>query len=583
MRPRAGSALGLMILIFWGTLSFGESGAAARALETVRSDTRVAQYLQSHPGTRTGVHFAERYQVWIVEFLREGKEHGFASVNPSGDRVLELDLRRRPAESDREKLPEREGVGLLVPHLEGSALLLVFLIVACLAACALGRTSLASFLDLFSLSLLFPFQFLVWRHTALAFAGMYGVTLYYLFRFLKGALSSGTSRPMDSPKFPLAFALTLIFLCHIRSLRTGGVDDAGIWSVLGAEHILQTGSFPYGSFKSGGDTYGPLLYLLHAPAVLLWPPRDPAEIRRRLSEDDGLPAEPDIPRLDLTATRVVVGLFDLANLILLVFIGRKMGGAAAGLAAAILFAASPYVIRTPVGGLGWASHVVPVTFTLLALALEARPRLAGVALGCGAAALYYPAFAFPLGLRYYLGKGQSAFRFGAAFAGTVALWLGLTLWLTRPVLPELKDRSGIAVLVERTWGTQEGGNPQSYGNSRFGLWGQFPALRFFKKPIFVAYLLFCVLLFFWPRPLTYYQWVCLTGAVFLGTQLWKTHGGGSYVEWYFPFLVLAMAGTPPVPLEPAQEPFGISHARAGFGPPGAIPRPLAAGPPAGRL
>ena len=25
-----------------------------------------------------------------------------------------------------------------------------------------------------------------------------------------------------------------------------------------------------------------------------------------------------------------------------------------------------------------------------------------------------------------------------------------------------------------------------------------------------------------------------------GVQLWKTHGGGTYIEWYLPFLILAL-------------------------------------------
>ncbi len=37
-------------------------------------------------------------------------------------------------------------------------------------------------------------------------------------------------------------------------------------------------------------------------------------------------------------------------------------------------------------------------------------------------------------------------------------------------------------------------------------------------------------------------------------QLWKTHAGGTYVEWYLPFLLLALAATPKPPPLPAAVP-----------------------------
>ena len=48
--------------------------------------------------------------------------------------------------------------------------------------------------------------------------------------------------------------------------------------------------------------------------------------------------------------------------------------------------------------------------------------------------------------------------------------------------------------------------------------------------------------FFMARGQTEVQLALLTGALAIGSQLWKVHGTGVYVAWYYGFLLLGFLG-----------------------------------------
>jgi hypothetical protein len=100
-----------------------------------------------------------------------------------------------------------------------------------------------------------------------------------------------------------------------------------------------------------------------------------------------------------------------------------------------------------------------------------------------------------------------------------------------------------STFVASTWGRQEG--VEHYGSSPFGFWGQHPEWAFLKRVILAAYGLFCLALYFWPKRKTEASLVALSAAVLIGPQLWKTHGGGTYIEWYLPWLVMTLVGGAP--------------------------------------
>jgi len=53
---------------------------------------RLQQLVREYPGLRTLASFSRQYNVWIVEFLREDTELGFASIGTDGE-VLEVEIK----------------------------------------------------------------------------------------------------------------------------------------------------------------------------------------------------------------------------------------------------------------------------------------------------------------------------------------------------------------------------------------------------------------------------------------------------------------------------------------------------------
>ena len=64
-----------------------------QALSIAKKHPRLQRLIQKYPGIRTSVSFNEHYDVWIVEFILEDREVGFASVGNDG-RVLETDVKK---------------------------------------------------------------------------------------------------------------------------------------------------------------------------------------------------------------------------------------------------------------------------------------------------------------------------------------------------------------------------------------------------------------------------------------------------------------------------------------------------------
>jgi hypothetical protein len=61
-------------------------------------------------------------------------------------------------------------------------------------------------------------------------------------------------------------------------------------------------------------------------------------------------------------------------------------------------------------------------------------------------------------------------------------------------------------------------------------------------PAFLLFAAFVVGAFFIARGKTAVQLALLTGALGIGSQLWKVHGTGVYVTWYLGFLLLGFLG-----------------------------------------
>lgn len=333
-------------------------------------------------------------------------------------------------------------------------------------------------------------------------------------------------------------------------------DDAGYYTNLGARRWVETGTLPYGDDKLKGPTapgfgasatYGPVLYTAHIPFQLL--------LRVPSNAPDMDPMDKAYQRPPIVTTQAACFAFYLIGLASLYAIVRRLGSPNLGLAAVALFAGSPYVLglggdREVITGLAFVSHIAPSALMLTALAWTSWPVVSGALLALAAGALFFPAFLFPLWFGWMLGHDmRRAVRFTLGFAVTGIIILAVVVWFTHA--PE--GSSTLSLFLESTLEHQEGVGPKAYGASQFGFWGTHPRLAAFWqtpvfgttslfKPTFLLFAMLAVAAFFIAssRPRTVPQLAGLTAMLAAAVQLWKTHAAGSYVEWYYPFLIIAL-------------------------------------------
>ena len=353
-------------------------------------------------------------------------------------------------------------------------------------------------------------------------------------------------------------------------------DDAGIYSNLGARRWVETGTIPYADPKLKGPdspafgaaaTYGPLLYAAHMPfQFVLGVPKNPPDATPRPPQDSTQAVAP-YRRPTSLATKLACLTFFLGGLAGLFLILRRLADRETAISAVILYAASPYVLglggeRFLIGGLAYISHIAPSALLLLAFAALRRPVLSGVLLACAAGVLFWPAFLFPLwfGWRAWRRDGTLPFAAGFALAGLAIAALVVHYAHASPI-------DTVRLFLQSTLEHQEGVGELEYGASTLSFWGTHPALAaLFQqplfgttslfKPTFLGFVALCLAAAVWARGRTVPQLAALTAMLAAAIQLWKTHATGSYVEWYLPFLIIALVGAGGRAGSPDQSPSG---------------------------
>lgn len=391
----------------------------------------------------------------------------------------------------------------------------------------------------------------------IAFATLYFATALMAVWTL--AMSRGRNIIEWWPNLPLnalKLLCVIVLALNLSVLFGHDPDDAGVYTSLGAQRWVSTGTMPYADpLLKGADspahgaaaTYGPLLYLAHIPFQLLTGTvYNPPELA---------PMDPAYIKPPFLATQLTCMAFQLVALWALYGIGRRAGGQSLGLSLVILYAGSAYVLGLGsdfflAGGLSYISHIAPTAMLLVTIYFIDRPFIAGMCLAGAAGVLFFPVFFFPLFAGWYFWRSRAdAARFTAGFALVGAL-IGL---MVITFTGSLDGKGPIRLLLESTLEHQEGFSSDQYGMSPFSFWGNFPALAAFWqvpligttsifKPTFLLFVSYCVAGFFLARRRSWIELALLLASLAAALQLWKTHAAGTYVEWYFPFLLIGLLG-----------------------------------------
>ena len=487
-----------------------QSSEEARAIDLALDYEPLQDAVRGYEDVRAEATFSEQKNLWHVELISEDREIAWATVSLEENRVLEFGVVGLQAElqgNDEERDDdERSWWRPLVPQADGTSALLSYL---------LGALFLATFwdfskpltlrnLDLVLVVLWIPGLLLVWNNTKVAYLMIFIATLATMARLIAYRwLPQQSGERINLPLPALRGLLLAVAALHVGAIAVGGVDDSGIWGLRGGRFFLEEGYLPYGKFGDG-DTYGPLEYMMFVPVAAILPPGD------------------DFSPGSHQGARVMAVIADLALIAGLWAVGRRLWSERVGTALAFAYAVLPYAF----GSLPHFSHILPAALMVWAFYWLSSPVASGLLLAAGATTMLYPAFAFPLWWAWFRQRGQ-AWPFVFGFAVLSLAMLGLVFL----------GESSFRLFFDNTLLSQEGSG--GYGSSHFGFWGQFQSLAFLMRPVLVLYLGSCLLLALWPRRLGLHDFIHLTATVVLGTQLWKTHAGGTYMGWFVPFLVLA--------------------------------------------
>jgi Glycosyltransferase family 87 len=340
-----------------------------------------------------------------------------------------------------------------------------------------------------------------------------------------------------------------LFLIGFRvglNVADSGVIDVGYAGVVGADRIAH-GEPIYDNFPeniSQGDTYGPVNYLAYVPFERIWPWSG---------------AWNDLPSAHAAAVA-----FDLLTFGFLILLGIRIRPGPEGrkLAATLAFgwAAFPYTAYVLESNSNDSLVAMLLVATLLVLA---RPMARGAMTALATLTKFAPVLLAPMLLTYRGSVSDNArvaggnasealvreFRIspmgaarrrwwrgvGGRFGGPVSFTLGF-LAVSVLVLLWPAIEPGLHTFYERTIAYQAG------RNSPFSIWGQLPSLEPLRIAFLVATAVLAVFLAVRPRNKTLIQVAALGAALLIALQITMHHWFYLYIVWFYPLLLLALAG-----------------------------------------
>jgi hypothetical protein len=73
-----------------------------------------------------------------------------------------------------------------------------------------------------------------------------------------------------------------------------------------------------------------------------------------------------------------------------------------------------------------------------------------------------------------------------------------------------------------------------------GFWHQDGFHPYYRLPVLAAFVMVAGTMTIWPAQRNLGTLISCSGALMLGTQFWHAHGGGIFIAWYLPLLLLAV-------------------------------------------
>src|SRR4051794_33346673 len=332
---------------------------------------------------------------------------------------------------------------------------------------------------------------------------VYPLLAYLLGRALWIGLRRDRPRPPLNVNVPIrVLAIALVFLLGFRvalNVTDSNVIDVGYAGVIGADRIAD-GKTLYGNFPKDnehGDTYGPVNYVAYVPfeQAMPWSGRWD----------------------DLPAAHGAAVFFDLACLVLVFLVGRRVRGPDLGIVLAYAWAAFPFTLYAMDNNV---NDALVGALVLCAMLAAAPPLRRGVLVGLAGMAKFAPLALGPL----YITQTSRRVRFAVGMTIVLALSFAVVLAYGDP-----------RTFFDRTLGFQ------TSRGSPFSIWG----LRGWttaQAVVQIAAVLLAVAVAFLPRRRDLVGLAALTAAVLIGLQLGIAHWFYLYVVWFYGPLMVALLG-----------------------------------------
>ena len=203
----------------------------------------------------------------------------------------------------------------------------------------------------------------------------------------------------------------------------------------------------------------------------------------------------------------------------MVLVGRQhFGNLRAGTGCALLYLLLPYTAQMT----GRVDHAVPAALLLWAILSYRKPMLAGIFIGLSAGLVYYPLFLLPLWFSFYWQRGAGRFAIGVTSMLVLLMFL-LSAAGTESLVEHLRRMFGLFLPTWAPAGIWElGWNP---------IW---------RLPVIVGFVILSFFLAAWPAQKNLGTLISCSGAVMVAAQFWHGYGGGLYIAWFLPLLLLTV-------------------------------------------
>jgi len=369
-------------------------------------------------------------------------------------------------------------------------------------------------LDLVGLIAIAPGLYLVGQGgptLRLGYVWLFAIGGLFMIRLLLDPLM--VRRPLLEPNLStggllfIGMSLLLFLTVNVITKELSDADLAGPKRL----RALLSGAAPpdEASLAEFGPGY-PLLHML--PTIITKPLVEPSEttseeIRRNVVESAVARTTAVLSHFAIVAGVVLIGWWHFDN-------------ARTGIAVATLYLLLPYTAHMT----GRVYHCLPGALLTLAVLTYRRPLLSGMLLGLATGLVYYPVFLLPLWCSFYWQRGLGRFVGGFALTlGLLVASLAFTSWDVASFIAQAKQMLG--------W--------TSLSRNSTGFWGD-ETLSPYRIPVFVAFVALSISFAIWPVQKNLGTLISCSAALMLGVQFWHAKGGGLYMAWYLPLLLMTV-------------------------------------------